>query len=53
MALAAHPQAKDRLRSQTLAATAHGGFDAPAIWVDDIVCRGCDRLDFAREVPST
>ncbi len=53
IALAVDPPLKDHLPLQRLTAGAHGGFDAPAIWVDDIVCRGRDRLDFVREALST
>ena len=49
IALAAEPQAKDKLRQDTEAAVTRGVFGAPTMFVGHEMFWGQDRLDFVRE----
>lgn len=49
LALAADPEVKERLKSQTQQAVARGVFGAPTFFVDEQMFWGQDRLDFVEQ----
>jgi 2-hydroxychromene-2-carboxylate isomerase len=49
LALAADPEVKDKLKSETQQAVARGVFGAPTFFVGDAMYWGQDRLDFVKE----